>query len=198
MNYIWYKLYRASLKSTLSKPRGLLASIVLSVILFSNIIVFNAFISKIDLFPFVFHQIKKLIPIIQIVLFAVIYLYYSGKRFLMIIKKYRVETKKHRIIQGEKGIGRFAILKLGRNIRITTRPEGHNKEYIIDYNLSQYDDDFLTERGEEKKLFIDDISIPVSEQIPIYLTERRAYHVPSFYIMSFYTFSNFVSYICFI
>jgi len=98
MNYIWYKLYRASLKSTLSKPRGLLASIVLSVILFSNIIVFNAFISKIDLFPFVFHQIKKLIPIIQIVLFAVIYLYYSGKRFLMIIKKYRVETKKHRII----------------------------------------------------------------------------------------------------
>lgn len=85
----------------------------------------------------------------------------------------KTTPKKQRIIQGEKGIGRFAILKLGRNIRITTRPEGHYKEYIIDYNLSQYDDDFLTERGEEKKLFIDDISIPVSEQIPIYLIERR-------------------------
>jgi signal transduction histidine kinase len=85
----------------------------------------------------------------------------------------KTTPKKQRIIQGEKGIGRFAILKLGRNIRITTRPEGHNKEYIIDYNLSQYDDDFLTERGEEKKLFIDDISIPVSEQMPIYLIERR-------------------------
>lgn len=54
----------------------------------------------------------------------------------------KTTPKKRRIIQGEKGIGRFAILKLGRNIRITTRPEGHNKEYIIDYNLSQYDDDF--------------------------------------------------------
>ncbi len=85
----------------------------------------------------------------------------------------KTTPKKQRIIQGEKGIGRFAILKLGRNIRIITRPEGHNKEYIIDYNLSQYDDDFLTERGEEKKLFIDDISIPVSEQMPIYLIERR-------------------------
>lgn len=85
----------------------------------------------------------------------------------------KTTPKKQRIIQGEKGIGRFAILKLGRNIRITTRPEGHDKEYIIDYNLSQFDDDFLTENGEEKKLFIDDISIPVSEQMPIYLIERR-------------------------
>ena len=90
--------------------------------------------------------------------------------------------KKHRIIQGEKGIGRFAILKLGRNIKITTRPEGQNAEYVIDYNLSQYDDDFLTEteKGEdgkgkviEKKIYIDNISIPVSEQNPIYLVKRK-------------------------
>ena len=69
MDYMWYKLYRASLKSSLSKPRGLLASIVLSVIIFSNIIVLNAFFSKIDIFPFVFHQIEWIL-IIQIVLFA--------------------------------------------------------------------------------------------------------------------------------
>lgn len=94
----------------------------------------------------------------------------------------KTTPKKHRIIQGEKGIGRFAILKLGRNIKITTRPEGQNAEYVIDYNLSQYDDDFLTEteKGEdgkdkviEKKIYIDNISIPVSEQNPIYLVKRK-------------------------
>lgn len=84
----------------------------------------------------------------------------------------KTTSKKHRIIQGEKGIGRFAILKLGRDIKITTRPEDENIEYVIDYNLSQYDDDFLTENGEDKQLFIDDINIPVSEQAPISLVNR--------------------------
>ena len=91
----------------------------------------------------------------------------------------KTTRKKHRIIQGEKGIGRFAILKLGRDIKITTRPEGQNTEYVIDYNLSQYDDDFLTKKEEgkdeviEQKIYIDDISIPVSEQKPIVLVDRK-------------------------
>ena len=91
----------------------------------------------------------------------------------------KTTPKKHRIIQGEKGIGRFAILKLGRDIKITTRPEGQNTEYVIDYNLSQYDDDFLTKKEEGKdevigqKIYIDDISIPVSEQKPIVLVDRK-------------------------
>ena len=85
----------------------------------------------------------------------------------------KTTPKKHRIIQGEKGIGRFAILKLGRDIKITTRPMGENTEYVIDYHLSQYDDDFLTENGETKQLFLDNISIPVSEQKPIVLVDRK-------------------------
>ncbi len=72
------------------------------------------------------------------------------------------KTKKtKRIIQGEKGIGRFSILKLGKNILIKTRPENSDVEFEIDYDLSAYDDDFLTENGEEKELFIDDLNIEV-------------------------------------
>lgn len=89
------------------------------------------------------------------------------------VDEIKTTPKKHRIIQGEKGIGRFAILKLGRNIKITTRPEGELSEYIIDYNLSKYDDDFLTEDKKEKKLFIDDISIPVTERKPVSLIGRK-------------------------
>ena len=85
----------------------------------------------------------------------------------------KTTPKKHRIIQGEKGIGRFAILKLGRDIKITTRPEDENTEYVIDYKLSHYDDDFLSEDGKDKQLFIDDINIPVSEQTPFLLVDRK-------------------------
>jgi len=79
-------------------------------------------------------------------------------------KKGEVKKTKHkkRIIQGEKGIGRFAILKLGNKILITTRPEGTQEEYKINYDLSAYDKDFLTENNQEKELFIDDINIEVS------------------------------------
>lgn len=80
--------------------------------------------------------------------------------------------KKKRIIQGEKGIGRFAILKLGRDIKIYTRSDNSNSEYCINYNLSQYDDDFLTEEGEKKDLYIDDIDILVSDGQPNYFVPR--------------------------
>ncbi len=81
-------------------------------------------------------------------------------------------TKKGRIVQGEKGIGRFAILKLGNKILITTHPELSNKEYEINYDLSAYDGDFLTKKNNEtgkidrNKIFIDDINIVVNINTP--------------------------------
>jgi signal transduction histidine kinase len=82
--------------------------------------------------------------------------------------------EKQRVIQGEKGIGRFAILKLGRKITITTHPQNTNEEYVIDYDLSAYDDDFLTVNGEEKEnIYLDDISINVTSQAPIQMIDRN-------------------------
>ncbi len=84
----------------------------------------------------------------------------------------KITPQKRRIIQGEKGIGRFAILKLGRNIKITTRPQKSEIEYYIDYDLTQYDDDFLMKNGERKDLYIDDISITVTERQPLNIVDR--------------------------
>lgn len=64
------------------------------------------------------------------------------------------KTQKGRILQGEKGIGRFAIFKLGKKITITTRRQqqnsegkfiesGENIENILTYDFSKYDNDFL-------------------------------------------------------
>ena len=63
-------------------------------------------------------------------------------------------TPKGRILQGEKGIGRFAIFKLGKTIKIITRRQakdkkgefigrGEDKENIVSYDFSRYDKDFL-------------------------------------------------------
>jgi len=75
-------------------------------------------------------------------------------------------TPSGRVIQGDKGIGRFAVLKLGRKIKIITRAEGENVEHVIDYDFSKYDDDFLTEKGKEKDLFIDDLKISLLTRHP--------------------------------
>lgn len=85
----------------------------------------------------------------------------------------RQKTPKGRIIQGEKGIGRFAMLKLGKKITIITRPQNGENEYVIVYDFSKYDNDFLTEYGKEKMLFLDDIDISVVARRPEYFVERN-------------------------
>ena len=73
-------------------------------------------------------------------------------------------TPKGRKIQGEKGIGRFAILKLGKTIAITTRPKNEQREFVLGLDLSHYDDEFLHVDGVPR----DDLllkEIPVSLQI---------------------------------
>ena len=87
-------------------------------------------------------------------------------------EKTSIVTKKGRTIQGEKGIGRFAVLKLGRNVVINTRPKGKDKEYTLTYDFSKYDDDFLKENGEEKELYLDQLSIDLQEESPVHLVER--------------------------
>lgn len=85
----------------------------------------------------------------------------------------RERTNGNRILQGEKGIGRFAILKLGRKIDVVTRAENDNSEYLIQYDLTRYDDEFLEEDKEQKELFIDDIKVKITQREPIVFIPRQ-------------------------
>lgn len=68
------------------------------------------------------------------------------------------ETKKGRAIQGEKGIGRFAALKIGATVQITTRSIDENDcEIIVNSDFSKYDSDFTEERKEKKEIYIDEL-----------------------------------------
>lgn len=80
-------------------------------------------------------------------------------------KKYQVEKKRYsklgRLPIGEKGIGRFGIHKLGRDIEIITRQDGQNEIYFkLDWN--QFD----------SELFLDEIPIVIEERAPLYFREH--------------------------
>lgn len=81
-------------------------------------------------------------------------------------KKGKRRTPKGRTVQGEKGIGRFAMLKLGKTITITTRTRNSEFESVLEYDFAKFDDDFISEYGEEKELFLDQIEIDYSESTP--------------------------------
>lgn len=83
-------------------------------------------------------------------------------------KKRRV-TKKGRVIQGEKGIGRFALLKLGRCVEMTTRAKGGSSELTLKLDVSGYDENFLSG---DKGLFLEDLTMSLSETDPAELIDR--------------------------
>ncbi|MEX2115241.1 MAG: ATP-binding protein [Bacteroidota bacterium] len=82
-------------------------------------------------------------------------------------------TSKGRKIQGEKGIGRFALLKLGKTISIVTRPANSQEEYRLALDLSHYDDDFLSVDGKSKTLFLEDINLSLSVGKPTDIKAER-------------------------
>ena len=77
-----------------------------------------------------------------------------------------------RVIQGEKGIGRFAMLKLGKTIEMVTRPEGKDVEYKLVFDFNKYDDDFLTVDEKKKEIFLDDLGFELEEETPNVFVSR--------------------------
>ncbi len=99
-------------------------------------------------------------------------------------KKTDPKTPKGRVMQGEKGIGRFAIFKLGKKISIITRrqlqdemgrflDEGETVENMLTYDFSKYDNDFLLENGEEKELFLEQLEVDLTQNTPISIVEKK-------------------------
>ncbi|MBG3848817.1 sensor histidine kinase [Xanthomonas sp. WHRI 8391] len=86
-------------------------------------------------------------------------------------KKTKERTKKGRIVQGEKGIGRFALLKIGKDITITTRSPRSSSELVIRLDVSKYQADFLDEN--DKGLFLEDLSLTLNEVDPAQVIKKE-------------------------
>ena len=72
------------------------------------------------------------------------------------------QTAGGRIIQGEKGIGRFALLKIGRDVRMVTRAAGSDDENVVDLRLGKFDEDFL---ADDRAMFLDELDVEL-ETVP--------------------------------
>lgn len=77
----------------------------------------------------------------------------------------KIRTRKGRIIQGEKGIGRYAIFQIGKKVEMHTRERiGENqggKEVTLITDLSKYTDELLSEKklsSSNEYLFFDQLS----------------------------------------
>lgn len=82
----------------------------------------------------------------------------------------RPKTRKGRVIQGEKGIGRFALLKIGRTVAMTTRASRSTSELLLRLDLSSYDQDFIKDG---KGIFLDDVTMTLAEIDPATTIRRQ-------------------------
>ena len=87
-------------------------------------------------------------------------------KFLAKRKGRLLTPERKRVVQGEKGIGRFAVLKLAQKISVTTRVRGSELETVVWYDFTRFDADFVEEKGEEKEIFLDEVQIDWDEREP--------------------------------
>ncbi len=74
-------------------------------------------------------------------------------------------TKLGRHLQGEKGIGRFAILKLGKTVKIFTTRIGEKDRHTISYDFSPFGEDFDSipdENEDVHSMFLDELTVNLS------------------------------------
>ena len=88
-------------------------------------------------------------------------------------KEQKATTLKGRYIQGEKGIGRYALLKLGRIIKVITRPRDSNDEYVITYDFSGYDDEFTSIDGENRDIQLEELKVAFEIRKPEIIVEKN-------------------------
>ncbi|MXX62171.1 MAG: sensor histidine kinase [Holophagales bacterium] len=90
----------------------------------------------------------------------------TPRKYLDKKKGKRRTPRKKRVVQGEKGIGRFATFKLGKIVTLTTRELGAEVETVLVCDFSPYDDDFVEEDGREREVFLEDLTVRVSQGPP--------------------------------
>ena len=84
----------------------------------------------------------------------------------------KLTKEKKRIIQGEKGIGRYAMLKLGSVINMITRPEGGADEFSVRLDFSSFDENYSSLGPDSRNLYLDELSFDLQVSSPKEFVDR--------------------------
>jgi len=95
IDYLYYKLYKAFLRSSLKDIPHLVASASLGALVGVNVIIISAFLAKIDLAPFLFKD-SKLGGWLNALLILAALLYYNKRKRELVLEKYSQESEAHR------------------------------------------------------------------------------------------------------
>lgn len=79
-------------------------------------------------------------------------------------KKKLQKSKKGRVPLGEKGVGRFAVQKLGKELELITRPKGKDYEIHIKIDWNKFEDN---------SKFVHDIKIPYEKRKPKHFINEK-------------------------
>ena len=74
----------------------------------------------------------------------------------------KVKLRKGRVSQGEKGVGRFSMLKLGKRITVYTKEQNDDTIHRIELNFDEFDDEMLSKNGKATVMFLDELSVEYS------------------------------------
>ena len=89
-DYLYYKLYQASLKSSLRGIPAFMTAVSFGGLLSANVLVITAFLAKLDILPFFFSG-KEQAGVFAIILIILSMFYYRKERYRSILKKYSQE-----------------------------------------------------------------------------------------------------------
>lgn len=78
-------------------------------------------------------------------------------------KNVKTKTAKGRILQGEKGIGRYSMFKLGKTVELRTKSFKEKNEISVSIDLSKYNDEFVDDSNKNPSLYFEDVDIIFSE-----------------------------------
>lgn len=95
-DYLYYKIYKATLTGSVKDIAGFAASIYFAGLIFVNLFVIGAFLRKIDSLPFFFSEKKQVITFIIFLFVGCYFLFLYNKRYKKIIAKYEQESDEER------------------------------------------------------------------------------------------------------
>ncbi len=95
IKYLWYRLYRAALKSGLKETPFFLASLTFSLLIHLNVFELSSLLAKLDILPFMYRTTGQA-KVMSIILAVLSYIYFRGDRAKAIIDRFSQETDKQR------------------------------------------------------------------------------------------------------
>jgi len=97
VDYLFFKLYLASKKSSLNEIPEWLASIILAMILGVNIIVISALLAKLEVFPFLFSSSFQVAVFMFIDIALILLFFLRKKRYERVIGRFIDESKNQQL-----------------------------------------------------------------------------------------------------